>query len=70
MKSVNIKGKTELGTIATVNYVMFDEDSYTAIKKALEYADREYNALRDENGKVIKEYKEYVEILSIEFVTE
>lgn len=70
MKYVNVKGKSEIGTEIEHSYIMFEEGSYAAIKTAIEYANREYNVLRDENGEVIKEYKEYVEILSIEFVTE
>ena len=70
MKYVNVKGKSEIGTEVERSYIMFEEGSYAAIKKAIEYANREYNVLRDENGEVIKEYKEYVEILNIEFVTE
>ena len=70
MKYVNVKGKSEIGTEVERSYIMFEEGSYAAIKQAIEYANREYNVLRDENGEVIKEYKEYVEILNIEFVTE
>ena len=69
--TIKVTGISEKNTIRHENYLMLGiEDSFTAIKKAIEYADREYTCEYDENLKPILNsvYKEIVKITKIEVV--
>lgn len=65
--TINVNGISSKGTTRTISYlIVLEDDTYKAVAKALEYANREY----DENLKPIlnSEYKEFEAVTSIEVI--
>lgn len=72
MKSIRVKGISSIGTVREMQYMVFEDNDFEAIAKVLRYANDEYTCKYDENLKPIPntEYKEFVEITSIEIIND
>lgn len=69
--TINVNGISSKGTTRTISYlIVLEDDTYKAVAKALEYANREYTCEYDENLKPIlnSEYKEFEAVTSIEVI--
>lgn len=69
--TIKVTGISSKGTTRTISYlILFEVDTYKAIAKAMESANREYTCEYDENLKPIRgtEYKEFETITGIEVI--
>lgn len=69
--TIKVAGISSKGTTRTISYLLlFEDDAYKAIAKAMEYANSEYTCEYDENLKPIlnTEYKEFETITGIEVI--